>query len=75
MSLMTWEDIDKELDTIEADDYRAIVEVFWRFSDEPIRRADGRRSHVNLTNFSAHLGIPRHKFQEMAYELRAKETA
>jgi hypothetical protein len=75
MSLMTWEDIDSELDKIEADDYPAIVEVFWRFIDTPIRRADGRRSHVNLTNFSAHVGIPRHKFVELTRELREKETA
>jgi hypothetical protein len=68
-----WELIDAELDTIEQSEEERIVQTFLRYKGLPFKR-DGSFRRVNVTNFSAHIDVPRHRFDAAvrAYEsLRA----
>lgn len=64
MSLTTWEQLDRELDSIEEGDLVGVVLVFLRHRGKPIY-TDGRRGRVNLSNFSRHVGTPRHKLESL----------
>ena len=81
LSTITWEEIDLELDKVELGDERGLVAVFHQFVDARLRHPSGRRGHVNLTNFSTHIRMPRHKLQMLVDEYEqsvlneTKETA
>lgn len=78
VAIMTWAEIDAELDLVESSDYDTIAKIFWKFKGRPIVESqDSRRSRVNFTNFGARVGLPRHTFYDIAMrrEPRLKETA
>lgn len=56
---VTWDQIDEELDRVEADNLPAIAAVFERFKGCTVM-LNGRRTRVNPSNFSRHVGVPRH---------------
>lgn len=65
----TWSAVDDALDDVEAGDGPAIAAIYEAHHGKPVRM-NGRRSRVNLTNFSKHAGIPRHQLESWVRDLR-----
>lgn len=61
MEFPTWSEIDAELDLIEKGDIFGLVAVFQTYRSK-LLVVDGKKSRVNVSSFSQHIGMPRHAF-------------
>lgn len=79
MPVVTWADVDADLDKVEEGDIEGLVAVFQTFNGLPMSPSQdsGKWTRVSVSSFSRHIGMPRHKFNKLVImaRLNEKETA
>lgn len=79
MPIVTWANIDAELDQVEEGDTDGVVAVFQKFNGMPMAPSQegDKWTRVSVSSFSRHIGMPRHTFNKLVvmYRHREKETA